>query len=534
MFKCAECSKETSITRASYKRNVRKNGKYICHSCKVKLYIGPILEKRNKDPDHRSLNSKARKKWWNSDEGKKRKEEMRSVSYKERLAKQAKSAWEDDHYRFIRSKQSKEKCGDDVFIETIREKARCCWNNEQYRKRVLEGIEKARPFMSELSKRRWSDPRYRNKILAQISTRSVDLAYKTKMSMSTKRLWQNVEYRAKMLEQIRRQWADPDFYARFCEIMCSDEVRLRIADGIKSSLVMNQRVPSKPQQILYDILTELGIEYVPEHRIGFYRFDAFVPKYNSLIEVQGDYWHKLDKNRRNDQAKSRYVASYFPDLRIRYLWEHEFLCVNRVIGQLSYWFGKKQLEYSEFDFSEIVIKSLSRSDVELFMSKYHYLQGVGRNARIYGGIYKDVLIAVCCFAVLTRKQIADSLQMPSKRVRELSRLCIHPSYQKKNLASWFLAKCTKLFKQETDVDLLVAYADKTFGHGGVVYKAANWKLDKVVPPSYWYVDKDGYIMHKKTLWDHAKSLRMTEKQFAEQKGYMKVHGFEKYRYVLWY
>jgi hypothetical protein len=38
-------------------------------------------------------------------------------------------------------------------------------------------------------------------------------------------------------------------------------------------------------------------------------------------------------------------------------------------------------------------------------------------------------------------------------------------------------------------------------------------------------------MHKKTLWDHAKSLKMNESDFALKYNYNKATGKEKYRYI---
>jgi len=83
------------------------------------------------------------------------------------------------------------------------------------------------------------------------------------------------------------------------------------------------------------------------------------------------------------------------------------------------------------------------------------------------------------------------------KVRELSRLCIHPSYHRKNFASWLISRAIK----SIDADLIIAYADTTVGHSGTVYKAANFKFHHEVPPDYWYVDQDGYVMHKKTLYE---------------------------------
>jgi len=66
---------------------------------------------------------------------------------------------------------------------------------------------------------------------------------------------------------------------------------------------------------------------------------------------------------------------------------------------------------------------------------------------------------------------------------------------------------------------------------GTAYKASNFKLHHQTEPDYWYVDGDGYVMHKKTLYNRATKLRMTENAFAEQYGYVKKFGGPKLCYV---
>jgi len=52
-----------------------------------------------------------------------------------------------------------------------------------------------------------------------------------------------------------------------------------------------------------------------------------------------------------------------------------------------------------------------------------------------------------------------------------------------------------------------------------------------VQPNYWYVDKDGWVMHKKTLWNHSRKMKLTEAGYAEAYGFTKIWGKEKYKYT---
>ena len=79
--------------------------------------------------------------------------------------------------------------------------------------------------------------------------------------------------------------------------------------------------------------------------------------------------------------------------------------------------------------------------------------------------------------------------------------------------------------------MVIAYADTTVGYDGGIYKASNFKLHHIVPSDYWYVDTSGYVMHKRTLYGRAKSLKMTEAEFAEKYNYIKKYGGEKLCFI---
>lgn len=82
-----------------------------------------------------------------------------------------------------------------------------------------------------------------------------------------------------------------------------------------------------------------------------------------------------------------------------------------------------------------------------------------------------------------------------------------------------------------EIKTIISYCDTTFNHDGALYKASNFELDGVVRPDYWYVNEDKWVMHKKTLYDHAKKMSMTEVDFAAKHGYKRVYGTEKFRFI---
>ena len=203
-----------------------------------------------------------------------------------------------------------------------------------------------------------------------------------------------------------------------------------------------------------------------------------------------------------------------------------------MISLLRYWLGISDPGNIDFGFGNVGIRIIDYKEAELFISKYHYAGRLGRSGFHVGYYFMDKLVAVCAFAYSVRKEVAVKQGFKYKQVFELIRLAIHPSYQKKNFASFMIGKAIRLVKKHhPEIKLLVSFADSTYNHDGIIYRASNWKFDGNVKPSYWYVDKDGYVCHKKTLWNKAKEMRMTETEYCDKYGYNRVWGGSKNRFI---
>ena len=296
---------------------------------------------------------------------------------------------------------------------------------------------------------------------------------------------------------------------------------------------------SSLDKLFYSILDDLNIKYYreyndqpddPQCQIGPYNFDCVIPrkgKPSLLVEIQGDYWHSLHRSMINDRTKATYIAQNFSNqYELKYLWEHEFKCKDKIIELVKYWVGITKHELIDFQFKDVIIKECAAKDYRLLLAKYHYLPNAGRGGKAFGAYLNRQLIAVCVFSPPIRQNIRTG-GIAFSDVKELSRLCIHPRYQKKNFASWFISHCLK----RSNHQMTIAYCDTTFNHEGIIYEATNFKLDGIVKADYWYVDNRGWVMHKKTLYEHARKMKMKEREFAEKYNYQKVWGREKKRFI---
>lgn len=139
-------------------------------------------------------------------------------------------------------------------------------------------------------------------------------------------------------------------------------------------------------------------------------------------------------------------------------------------------------------------------DVRGFIEEHHYSKSInGVKISHCFAIYSDEqLVGTCLFGQLSTtawKKFGDS----EADVLELRRLVTLDSC-KKNTESWFISKCIAWLIKNTNVKILVSYADPMYGHVGYVYQASNWSYVGQTPKDKGYVDKEtGKKYHSRAL-----------------------------------
>lgn len=573
---CDKCGTAGSVTIRNKSQVVDDQLPWSCKKC------------HNNEPAHRQALSESSSNLWLDDDYRNKVQSKNAAiratpRYRQKLSELAKQMWQDPEYRAkvlqscqspefreLLSQLSKERWADPQYKQEISQShmdmwqdpkfrqeqlalrntpetkaklssaAKKKWRNLEFRTRVINSINASKAALSQLSKDKWQNPEYRAKtsraILEASESRRNDPEYQNRMQEIYEHIWANPERRALASAASKKLWQDPEYRAKMAAIHHSDEWKTKIAQ-----IRADQPHVSSLQTVLYSILDDLGIKYYreyndkpsdPQCQIGPYNFDCVIPregKSTLLIECQGEYWHSSNKVRAKDQSKATYIANNFPGVyELKYIWEHEFSDLGKIRELLKYWSGITTEQLIDFNFANVMIRLCPARDYKLLLSKYHYLANAGRGGISYGAYLDDILIAVCVFSPPVRQNIAKSMGLTNNQMRELSRLCIHPNYQKKNFASWFVSRCLKMLMGYRRV---ISYCDTTFNHDGAVYKACNFKLDGEVPADYWYVGADGWVMHKKSLYNHAIKMKMRESEYAEAMGYTKVWGNKKLRFV---
>lgn len=113
------------------------------------------------------------------------------------------------------------------------------------------------------------------------------------------------------------------------------KAKLRAASPAR--LAKFHRAATEPEKRVAAILETLRVEYLPQHAMGFYTVDFFVPSSNLVVQADGDYWHAnpatyptpsrtQQKQRRLDHSCDSYLSRrgftvvrlWESDLRDRY------------------------------------------------------------------------------------------------------------------------------------------------------------------------------------------------------------------------
>jgi very-short-patch-repair endonuclease len=547
---CA-CGVRKDLKVASVLRTISRSGGYRCVSCAMKA--------KHSDPSYQESHRVGLIKSWTDEKRQKQSYISKSLWEDSAFAKKITDSsakawesperrreaslrtsllWEDPHFRA----RYETLWSDPVWREEDARRARALWDSPDYRaqQEAFKSDPQHRIFQSDLAKARWEDPEYRSMVVKSQSLLWEDPRLRKEMSQRTKELWADPAYVEKQRlaslspdliriksENAKRQWGNREFRERMAEALSQHLL------GGKDSIL---------ERTAQTLLSALGIPYVRHHVVGHFEFDLFIPGNNLLVECNGEYWHSLRKDR--DAAKFTYVNEYFPQYRVLYLWERDFLNPGLVRQKLvrELFGGDDPEEQVDFSFDDVSVRPLSAKDKapgsyysvpEEFLQSFHYA-GYGRGAKaVYGAYVGDVLVALGKFSSPVRQEVASSMGLRFSEVLELDRLCVDPRFQKKNFGSWFLSRLSRLvFSDFPSVSVLVSFADSTFGHDGTVYRASNWTFEHVVRPDYHYVGPGGFVIHKKTLWNHSSKNGRTESDYAAENGYVRAYGREKLKFSL--
>ena len=333
-------------------------------------------------------------------------------------------------------------------------------------------------------------------------------------------VWQRPEYRHIFSKLMAQRWEDK----QYADMMKLQSQRLhRDPEYIKKRLnSLRGKNKSKIEDVFAYFLSEVGIRHNRHVLIGsgiqarefdFQLYDG------RLVEIDGSYWHTIPHVKANDQYKDKLAQK--EGLGLIRVSEDTFYSTD-LFGDLCQSIGLSY-EPSHVSIREIKIDHDATVDeCNDFFRLYHYLHNCGRYGMTMRFSNGPNTIAMVIVAHPIRKESATSIGKSVHEVKEISRMAISARYYNKNLGSWMLGQVKKELRGKATT--IIAYSDPAVGHSGGVYKAAGFEECGNTPTDYWYETNDGIVIHKKTLYNRAKSAQMKETEYAA------LHDYKRFYY----
>lgn len=108
---------------------------------------------------------------------------------------------------------------------------------------------------------------------------------------------------------------------------------------------MRSRLETTPEKIMREFLDKVGAEYKQEYKIGRYWADFYLPEYNMVIEVDGDYWHSLPDVKEKDTRKDKYLKS--KGINVMHIKECELKTGDVIIQRWEDFTGEKAVRIEQ-------------------------------------------------------------------------------------------------------------------------------------------------------------------------------------------
>lgn len=122
------------------------------------------------------------------------------------------------------------------------------------------------------------------------------------------------------------------------------------------------------------------------------------------------------------------------------------------------------------------VELCERKEIESFIEQWHYSHNVNglKSDYCFKLLDGDRIIGAMMYGGLAMASVWKKYVDNEKDLIELRRLCCIDDTPK-NTESYFIGHTLRWLKKNTNIKKVVSYADATYNHEGVIYKASNFK-----------------------------------------------------------
>jgi hypothetical protein len=139
-----------------------------------------------------------------------------------------------------------------------------------------------------------------------------------------------------------------------------------------------------------------------------------------------------------------------------------------------------------------------RKEIAKFIEEHHYSKNMNgvNTSYAFKLLDGDKLIGAMIYGRLGMANVWKKYGENIEDVIELKRLCCIDNTLK-NTESFFIGKTIRWLKQNTNIKIIVSYADPYYNHEGTIYKATNFKYNGTTYPAK-HILYNNKLYHEKT------------------------------------
>lgn len=244
--------------------------------------------------------------------------------------------------------------------------------------------------------------------------------------------------------------------------------------------------------------------------------DIYVPSRQLAIEYCGLYWHS-DKFKKNYYHRDKLHLCQEKGIQLLTIFEDEWQQKQKQVkAKIKSVFGVDDRPKVYARQTNVV--GVNTKEKNEFLNQYH-IQGTGPGSITYGLVHNNGIVAVMTF--IKRHSGKYELNRYATSCRVVGGF----------------SKLLKHFQRNHNWRQITTFADLRISDGKL-YETTGWKLDKILPPDYYWV-KNGNRFHKfnfrhKFLSDKLDRYdpTLSENENCKRNGYLKIFNCGLKRYIL--
>ena len=146
---------------------------------------------------------------------------------------------------------------------------------------------------SNMNKKVYNDPDLNQKRIEAVKKVTKSSEYKLNQSKKMKEISKSnhMQNFYKSAKSRVTDWMKKSNFERWEILFGKEEAERRLQEWSEKNIMPSSSRNTKPEKIFQSILEKFNISFSNQKRVGKYICDFYIPDYNLIVEIDGDYWH---------------------------------------------------------------------------------------------------------------------------------------------------------------------------------------------------------------------------------------------------